>query len=230
MCRFAVFFFLFSKTLFAFPGLGESVKPTGIQQTSSHIVIMQTDAKDLFGIYYFAVQNSDSVERDFTSSIRLPRESVDFQAADGLTNENVSILADGVLSIHKIYPPGLTLQGIQFKVPVKKDTDNILTFVPVQDIPTLYFATPQSELLRFSAQGFEDGIPPMLAGGNYSGVRSQNLQAGQQIHLKITGFPGGRRPFFILGACMGALLLLLAGLLTLRTSRESEVGSRAVYD
>lgn len=212
---------LYCSHVFAFPGLGSGPSSASIHQTASHIVLMQTDAKDIYGIYYFAVENPGSEEVEFSSSIRLPHETADFQAGEGLTNENVTILKDGTLRIHRKYPSGITLQGIQFKVPVKKDTHNVLTFVPVDSIANMYFATPQSELLHFSASGFEEGIPPMLAGGNYSGIRSANVSAGQTISLSITGFPGGRASFFLLGACMGVLLLLCAGLLTLRTSNNS---------
>jgi hypothetical protein len=222
----------FASPVFSFPGLGDPVpekKKESIGFTPSHIVIVQTDAEHIWGAYYFAINNSFSVGKEFTATLRMPKESIDFQAADGLSNENISILADGVLSVRKLFKPGLSLQGIQFKVPVKKDSDNILTIVPVQDVQQFYIATPQSELLHFSGSGFESGIPPMLAGGNYSGIKGLNISAGTEVKISITGFPGGRRPFFIMGACVGILLLLIAGALTLRTLRE-ETSARGLYD
>lgn len=227
--KFSLSFFLFFSHLhaLAFPGLGDPVekKDTSIQLAQSHIVVLQTDAEMIWGAYYFAVQNGTSGEQAFRARIRLPRESIDFQAAEGLSNEDISILEDGVLSVSKTYPPGLSLQGIQFKVPVKKDSDNILTFIPLEDIPTLFFATQQSEILHFFAEGFEEGIPPMLAGGQYTGIRGQNLEAGKVLQLRITGFPGGRRPYFILGAFVGFFLLAFGALLTFRTSKEEKIFS-----
>jgi hypothetical protein len=222
---FILFLFLTNPLLYAFPNLVEGPKKqeAEIRTAPTHIVILSTDASSVFGVYYTAVQNETKQEQDFTTTIRLPRETLDFQAGDGLTNENISIVDDGVLKIRKKYPPGLSLQAVQFIVPVKKDTKNVLTFVPAENIDALFFATPQSDLLKFSAVGFEDGVPPMLLGGHYSGVNAKNIAAGRSVELMITGFPGGRLNFFILGACMGLLLILSAAILTRRTYREEGV-------
>lgn len=198
-----------------------------ISTTPSHIVLVQTDATNIWGVYYFAVHNKFTVEKEFITQIRLPRESIDFQAGEGLTNDNISILEDGVLKIHKTYKVGLSLQAVQFKVPVKKDSENVLSIEPVQDIAQLYIATPQSELLSFSASGFEKGIPPMLEGSNYTGIFSHKISAGQRVKVTLSGFPGGRFPFFVMALCMGLLLFAAAALLSVRTSRNND---RVVYD
>ncbi len=210
---------LFTNILFAFPGLGDK-KETGIARTPSHIIILQTDAELLWGAYYFAVNNATGEERELSSHIRLPREIIDFQAAEGLTNEDLVISKDGVLNVHKVYPPGLSLQGIQFKVRVNKDSDNVLTLIPVEDIGQLYIATPQSDLLHLKAEGFVEGIPSMLQGASYTGIHAGNKKAGESIVVSISGFPGGRRPFLILGACVGLLLLFSVAFLTLRGRRD----------
>jgi hypothetical protein len=224
-----LFFYLllFSSSLFAYAGMGDGslLKKRGtIAMTQSHIVMLQTDAETLWGNYYFAVQNTDEKEQEFSVSLRLPRESVDFQAGEGLSNEQITISDEGLLNIHKSYKPGMSLQGVQFKVPVKKDTKNVLSFEPVQDVAVLYFATQQSDLLHFSSERFEPGIPPMLEGGKFSGIRGENIVKGQLIKLSITGFPGDRFVFFILGLAVAALLFLLASLLVWRT-RESDSSS-----
>ncbi len=227
-----VWLFLWTCHLAAFPQTGAPLeaKKKAIGLAPSHIVIVQADGETIFGAYYFAVSNTTDKEQTFTSTLRLPRESIDFQAGEGLSNDHITILPNGVLSIRKTYAPGLSLLGVQFKVPVRHSGDNVLTFVPTEDVPLFFIASPQAGLLHFKAQGFEEGIPPMLAGSNYAGIRGQNIAAGQALVVSIDGFPGGRLPFLMLGAMMALLLLIGAVVLTLKTSKESQLASRGIYD
>ncbi len=220
---------LWCQTLSAFPQKLDTKKEPSIGLSPSHIVILQTDAEFLYGSYYFAVSNTTGEEKPLATTLRLPRESIDFKAAEGLTNAEISILDDGVLQVNKTFKTGLSLVGIQFKVPVHKDGANILTFVPTQNLPHLFVATQQGDLLRFHASGFVSGIPPMLSGGNYSGIQGQNIPANQSLSIEITGFPGGRLAFWILAVLVGLLLIGLAAALTMRTNHHSSTKTATNY-
>ena len=194
----------------------------GIHLAPSHIVILQADTETIFGSYYVAVQNPGEREEPFSFKLRLPLETIDFQAAEGLTNENISILSEGSLQVHQVYKPGMSLQGINFKVPARRNSDSVMTLSPLEDIPALYITSPQGASLHLSAKGFEQGVPPMLAGGQYYGIHAEHIQASSSISIEISGIPGGRRPFYLMGLCMSLVLFLVVSLLTLRSQRLEE--------
>lgn len=199
--------------IFAFHGMSKNIPdPTeSIYQTTSRIVLLQADAEHVWGAYYFAVQNTLTEAQVFQSHIKLPLEVVDFQVGESLTNEDVSLLPDGRLEIKKQYRPGLSLQSLQFKAPINRMGDTVLTFMPDSPRIHFYFATVQ-ESLDFKADGFEKGIPPMLQGSAYKGIHSDQFGVGDSIKLKISGIPGSRKAFVILATIFAFLLFGIAGL------------------
>lgn len=194
----------------------------------SQIVIIQTDNDFMWGSYYLAITNRTNGEKDFQFKIRLPAESTDFQAGEGVRSEDIQIQSDGILNIKRSYPPGLTLQGIQFKVPIKKTSENTLTFSLAEKAPAFFIATPQKGIVTFQAPGFENGIPPMLSGGNYDGIRGQNIEAGKKFVVVVNGLPTGHLYYFILAGIMGLILIVSASLLAWRTHQQPN--TRGLYD
>ena len=98
------------------PSSESSVPLPRIGLTSSQIVILQADADYVWGTYYFAISNPTGEDQTFANSLRLPLETLDFQPGDGLTNDDLSLQNDGSITVKKLYAPGLSLQGLQFKV------------------------------------------------------------------------------------------------------------------
>lgn len=233
--RYFLWLLVFSSKLLAFPGIGDGSllkRPQPVvSKTSTEIILIQTDAaQSIWGNYYFAVQNSSSSEEEFTVHLRLPKETVDFKEGEGLASSDISLNKEGLLTITKKFKSGLSLQSVQFRAPVMKDSENILTFKPAEDVPVLYFATTQKEILKFSAKDFEKGLPSMLEGGQYEGIKGQNIKKDEQILLSITGIPGGRRPFFLLALGFAVVLFLSASLLTrLKKQEEDEPQKEALH-
>ncbi|MBI2603703.1 MAG: hypothetical protein HYW48_11685 [Deltaproteobacteria bacterium] len=199
-----------------------------IKLAGSHIIILQADIENIWGSYYFAVSNQTGGEASFDLAVRLPQETVDFQAGEGLQNEELQLFPDGRLGVRKNFPSGLTLLGINFKVPTKGKGEASLTLVPSYDMAQLFIATTQVDLLAFRATGFESGLPPMLAGGRYAGIKGEGIKKGQTVQVNILGIPSSPRELLkMLGWMTGLVLLIALALLTsmLRKERETVGGS-----
>ncbi len=203
------------------PDLNKAPEQATISISPSQIVIIQADNDFMWGSYYLAVSNQTTSEKEFQVKIRPPSESTDFQAGEGVRSEDISIQNNGILNIKRMYPPGLTLQGIQFKVPIKKTGENTLSFTLAENAPAFFIATSQKGLVKFQAQGFESGIPPMLAGGNYDGIRGQKIEQGQKFIVEVSGLPTGRLYYFILAGIMGLILVISTSLLAWRTHYQA---------
>lgn len=219
ICLFLTFFA--SEYSRAFPGYskGENQNKGKIYQTASHIVIIQSDLEYVWGSYYFAVMNRTSKNKLWSNLIRLPFETTDFEAGENLKKTNLSLEPDGSIKVSKSFLPGMNLVGLRFKAPIKRGKTNTLTFESPNHIKHLFIATTQKKQLKFKAKDFKDGVPPMLAKDQYSGINRTNIKKGERFNIEISGIPDDRTTFWVMGTITACLLLLILGVIFIKDSR-----------
>lgn len=186
-----------------------------------HIMMLQADLDYIWGSYYFAVTNPGSKEALFRAPMTLPVETIDFRAQDGLSDQDLKLDKEGHLYVEKEFRPGLNLLGIGFKIRTSSKGADHLTIKALTEIAELSVASPKNSGLSFSASGFREGLPPMLAGGSYRGMISEKpTLLGEELKITVHGIPKGRSELIQLASAV--MIALLAGsiALTIRTHRQ----------
>ena len=197
--------------------------------STRHIIILQADLKYIWGTYYFAVTNQGTEPAQFKTYVSLPAKTLDFKAQDGLSDADLKLDQDGRLYIDRSFKPGLNLLGIGFQIAADGSAHDSIIFSPLVDIPELSIAIPVQSGLKVSGEQFQDGVPPMLAGGKYIGmIAKEPVGAGQDVVIEVHGIPKEKGKFQLLGAIVAVLLFALGGLLTMKTKdklKEQEESS-----
>lgn len=182
-----------------------------------HIVILQADLKNIWGTYFFAVNNKADGERSFKTFLMLPRESVDFKAQDGLEDQDLKIDENGQLYMEKNFPPGVSLLGVSFQVKAAQFGNDTISFLPPFDVQELSVAVPSQSGVAVAGKQFKAGVPPMLADGRYQGMQTTDIKKGQILEVQVSGIPKDRVVLWIVGAVFTLLLAFLGVGLTLKT-------------
>lgn len=196
------------------------------------MLVLQGQGRTLWGTYFFAIENRAKTPQSYRYQVRLPLESVDFSVQQGLDAADLTTDPSGSLVIAKEFPPGLTLAGIGFKIPVT-DSVQTITLKPELDVGELSVAASRSSQLTVRAQDlrFQPGLPHMLSPDGWHGVMSREaLKAGEVLRFDIRGFPASRTKLWIIAGIFLALLLVLSFGLTLAKRsggghRLAEVGA-----
>lgn len=198
--------------------LPTSANEDSIEVTPRHIMILQADLDFIWGSYFFALQNKSSTPQDYSIPIALPKESVDFQPQDGLSEKDIRLDPDGHIVVEKVFPPGLNLMGIGFKIPTTKFGSDFLSISPIFPIGELSVATPNMNDLSVRGDKFTKGLPPMLPADRYRGIQISDVEKNQSLSIYIDGIPKKRSHIQIIGLVIGLLLCGLGVLLTLITA------------
>jgi len=186
--------------------------------SNRHIIILQADLKNIWGTYFFAVTNPAMVPAEFETLITLPDDTVDFRAQDGLSDADLRLDDQGRLYIKKTFQPGLNLLGVGFQVKASKSGADLIHMTPLVDIPELSVAVPVGSSLKVSGPQFKAGVPPMLAGGKYTGmIATAPVGKGSGVTIHLDGIPKDRFSFTLLGGLVFVLFLLTGTALTIKT-------------
>lgn len=208
-----------AKWTLAFP-LGESQTEevdSEIFGTASHIVILQADLEHIAGAYYLGVNNRGLTPRAWQLRLRLPAEVDNFSPGSNVKADELGLDQDGSLVITKKFPPGMTLVSVLFQLPVDRGQTTAFTLKPTSAIEGLYFVSAQSQL-HLSGADFSTAIPPMLAGGDYKGIAKFKVDAGELLHIEVSGIPQGRLSLIVTGI-LTAIILAIA-MLWIASRRE----------
>lgn len=193
---------------------------TEIGLSFRHIIILQADLKNIWGSYYFAINNPKAQAQPFKTLVMLPKNVLDFRAQEGLTDQDLKLNQDGSLYVEKLFPPGLSLLGVGFQVKTSAFGADTLTFKPSFDLNELSIASPSNMGLKISANDtlFKSAVPPMLANGQYIGIQSRSsIAADQELNIEISGIPKDRNMLWVLGVLVAVILVAFSALLAIKT-------------
>lgn len=190
------------------PAMAGDASPTYIGP--KHVYIVYPGQDTLWGSYLFVVNNESQAPQNFSFPVMLPKETVDFQAQDSLSPQELKLGQDGGIRIEKVFQPGETLLQISFKIPAEEGKAKA-TFNP----PYAY----QS----FGVFVWQDSIgvsgPPSLdiqKGVNLSGRLFDTYsigagEAGKTVVYEFDKVPEGRNRLWVIG-WISAAVLFLAGI------------------
>ncbi|NRA44770.1 MAG: hypothetical protein HRU09_07435 [Oligoflexales bacterium] len=182
-----------------------------------HIVILQADLTNIWGTYFFAVTNKTSGNKNFKTSIMLPRESVDFKAQDGLEDQDLRLDENGQLYLDKEFPPGVSLLGVSFQVKADKVGNDSISFSPPFDLQEFSVAVPSRSGIQVQGEQFKEGVPPMLADGRYKGMQVSDVKKDQILQIHISGIPKDRMLLWVVGVIFTVIMALVSIGLTMKT-------------
>ena len=189
-----------------------------VEVSFRHMVILNFDIKTIYGLYFFAAINNTDAPQPFTTQVMLPTETADFKPQDGLTDQDIQVASDGVVTIAKMVKPGLSLMGMGVEVKITSFGNDQLTFIPPTEIKELSLAVAHDVPVVLSSPGMVDGLPPMLANGQYKGIMNKTpLSAQKPVTITIEGLPKGRPSLWIVGAIFAMILAVACAVLAVRT-------------
>lgn len=175
-----------------------------------HVYIMYPGQDTLWGSYLFVVNNDSPTPESFSFPVMLPKETVDFQAQDSLSPQELKLGTDGGLRIEKLFQPGETLLQISFKLPADegKASANFTAPYPFETFGVFVWQD------TIDVKG-PDGLD-IQKGVNLSGrlFDTYSLGAGE-VNKKVTftfeKIPEGRKRLWVIGGIFAAIIFL-AGL------------------
>ncbi len=198
-------------------------KKTGVEISERHIIIVEADQDRISASYYLGVMNHGEKPMKFSTPILFPKQMTHFEPQGSLTNDDIHLKSNGQIFLEKEFPKGLTLANLGFQVELKTLPEKILSFTAPYDLKELSIVTSKSSPLQFTGEGFEPGVPHMLANSEYKGIMVHNKKKDQAFRITIQGFPEHGKNTWLLGSLFLSLLLSLGSFLTLRTSPKRKL-------
>jgi hypothetical protein len=216
----ALFFFII---LFCQLRVLATAKPT-VSIGKKHMVLLTAqisgEESAILGSYYFGVFNNTDRPQEVATRVILPNEAIHFEADQGISNEDIYLGDDGVLKLKKIFPPGMTLVGVGFKVPVNLFYNEKISFKIYDSIAEFTVATALSNEIKLVSKQLSPGLSQMLATGDYQGVIGYNLKKGASIDIEISGIPKNKYLSWLLVLIAGVMSILIGGGLAVRSQRQ----------
>lgn len=182
-----------------------------------HLIILRQGLDSIWGSYVFAVQNTDEQPAHLKTKIMLPKEVEDFAPQEGVTAEQVRLAPEGGVEVEKDFEKGVGIVSIGWKARAAFGHAT-LTIKPTTDVNNFTILVPRDSGMAVGSR--------LMAPGELGGSKdpqfealqnTEPLKAGTEYVFEISGLPEGRTRLWIVGAGVGASLLLLAGLLAFRT-------------
>ncbi len=204
-----------------------SVSLAQTKTESRHVVMLHPGFDTVWGTYMFGVRNEGSAPEKFRSSLALPKETVDFQAQEGLAQEDLTSGGEDGLIFEKEFPPGLTLISIGFKVN-SEFGEAQLTFHQKSDVGQFSVVTKQGSLLISSASALMDpAMDAVVSEESFTSITSKGpITAGESVVINVSRVPEGRTRLWYSGAIIAALLVVIAVGMTLKTMGSSRPGDK----
>ena len=165
--------------------------------------------KRFFGTYYFGVFNQGEKEEELSFDLALPARVSHFEPREGVKKEEISLRGDGSLFAHSRFSPGLSLVGIDFKIPYGYAERQPIRFKLPFALEEMSIASPKRGGLTLSSDGFRKGLPTMLSSGEYVGVIRRDLSKGFEFEVSLGGLPSSSFFSLLVGAAVGFILLFV---------------------
>lgn len=172
-----------------------------------HVYILYPGVDAIWGSYIFVVTNDGPSPEQVIFPVMLPKETIDFQAQDTLSPQELKLGKDGGITIDKSFPPGETLLQVSFKLPASQGTSSATITAPY----------PYQSLGIFVWQdAFNVSGPPGLEiqkGVNLSGKVFDTYsmgagEVGKTLAYSFDNVPEGRGRLWMVGGIFGGILLI----------------------
>ncbi len=172
-----------------------------------HVYILYPGVDAVWGSYLFLVSNTGTEPQHFNFPVLLPKETVDFQGTENLSQDELKLGPNGGLLIDKVFPPGDTLLNIGFQLPADKGSSPF-TVSGNEAIDTLsLFVWQNSMQVEGKQLEIKKGVP--FSGRFYDTYTVRNASAGETEVFTLTGVPEGRGRLWKIGWAAFALLCLV---------------------
>lgn len=199
----------------------------GIQLTPKHLVIVRPGQDSLWGSYVFAVQNSGQEPASLSTEIMLPKETVDFVPQEGIKPEELA-LSDGGVRVSAIFPPGVHIVSIGFKVDARYGSAE-LSFVPQTAVQSFTLLVPRQSGLKVDAPRLIESGGAESPDPQYQSFVNQGpLAVGETLRVELSGLPEGRHRLWLMGGIAAAVLVLASGLFAWRTRPKLSADERVM--
>ncbi len=202
---FSLLTFVNEDKVYAQPSTAETgTEPVGPYVAPRELLVVKSGLDQVFGTSVVAViyRGKDPIE--FSFPLNLPRETVDFQASEGLEAKDILLTPEGIV-VKKVFSPGVQVVSVSFALPANNGSSR-LTLVPQRDLPELILMTPRGLLEVTSphmvSQGFDkqDNQVYQVYGN------STPLVKGQPTVLELKDIPQGRSNLWRLGLGFAVIL------------------------
>lgn len=187
-----------------------------VELSDRHIYFIYPAVEEVKGNYIFLVRNSGKEEARQTLKILLPVETIDWAPQDGIGPDELKPGKDGGLILEKNFPPGETMISLAFIVPAKGDKA-VMTFKPDYNVGELAVLSRKGEAELSGSEGVQPQSGISFAGQMYDSVGKGAITAGETVSITIGGIPQGRTRLKYLGFAAIAIIVVTAGVLTMRT-------------
>jgi len=174
-----------------------------------HVFILYPGVDSIWGSYIFVVTNDSQQPEAFTFPVMLPKETVDFQAQDVLSPDELKLGPDGGVIVDKVFPPGETLIQISFKLPATESVGTA-TFTPLQPFQSLGLFIWQDSFVVKGPEGLEIQKGVNLSDRKFDTYTLSSGAVGKPIVYTFENVPEGRGRLWIIGGIVAAILFVTA--------------------
>ena len=183
--------------------------------SDKHLLVLQARIDSIWGKYLFSVNNPTTNQQSLRFALLLPKETEDFRALEGVSDDDLQLEDNGSLVIDKKdFPPGTTLVNIGFKNNVVESAT--LTFRVIEPLASLVILF--DEMIDVKSPLFEPTVAPKISAHNYRALQSKrSLTSGENIVLQVNDVPRGRSTIQLVAGIFSFVLLGCATLLTIKS-------------
>lgn len=179
------------------------------------LIVLKPSVDGIWGTWITAVIHKGTAPEEVTINVNIPRESINFQAGEGIEKKDLKLESDGI-KVQKIFAPGVNVVSVLFEVPAHYGTSR-LTLVPKRELPEISVMTPKG-MLSIKADGLVAQPDDRQDGERYDVFgASTSLSENKEFVIDVSGVPEGRSRLWILGSVIALLLVLSAGWYAWRT-------------
>jgi hypothetical protein len=174
-----------------------------------HVYILYPGVDAVWGSYIFVVENDSQAAEQYSFPVMLPKETIDFQAQDTLSPQELKLGTDGGITIDKSFPPGETLLQVSFKLPGTQG-EALASFTPPYPFQSLGIFVLQDSFSVAGPAGLEIQKGINLSGRNFDTYTLNGGESGKSISYTIGNVPEGRGRLWIIGGIFAGILLITA--------------------
>ncbi len=189
----------------AFSSIGQAAVGIG----PKHVYILYPGVDAIWGSYIFVVANDGQAPEPFSFPVMLPKETVDFQAQDTLSPQELKLGKDGGITIDKTFPPGETLLQVSFKLPASEAT-SVATFTAPYPYQSLGIFVWQNSFDVKGPEGLEIQKGVNLSGKVFDTYSIGAGDVGKTLTYTFENVPEGRGRLWMVGGIFGVILLITA--------------------
>ena len=193
-------------------------KAEQLNVSDKHLLVMQARIDSIWGKYLFSVGNPTTAQQSLRFALLLPKETDDFRALEGVSDDDLQLSEDGSLVVDKKdFPPGTTLVNVGFKKIVTGTTT--LTFRVIEPLVNLVILF--DEEISIKSPAFEPTVAPKISAHNYQALQNKKQFArGETFILQVAGIPRGRSKIQVIAGIFAVILLASMIWLTVKTRSQ----------